>query len=119
MTVPSQIPQMSIEEYVALPPGEVVLLDVREPDEWEAGHAAEAVHVPMNSVPGKIAHDPGPLTADATIVVTCKAGGRSAQVTRWLRDNGYNATNLDGGMLAWASAHRPMVSENGDSPTVA
>jgi rhodanese-related sulfurtransferase len=113
-----QVPQISVEEYAAIPAGEVVLLDVREPEEWADGHAAEAVHVPMNSVPATVAHDPGPLTSDTRIVVTCKAGGRSAQVTAWLLQNGFDAVNLDGGMLAWATAHRPMVSETGEPPSV-
>lgn len=113
-----QVPEMTVEDYVALPAGAVVLLDVREPEEWEDGHAAEAVHVPMNSVPATVAHDPGPLTPETRIVVTCKAGGRSAQVTAWLNQNGFDAVNLEGGMLAWATAHRPMVSETGETPSV-
>ena len=113
-----QIPQMSVEDYVALPEGSVVLLDVREPEEWEDGHALEAVHVPMNSVPSTLAHAPGPITPDTRVVVTCKAGGRSAQVTAWLVQQGYDAVNLEGGMLAWATAHRPMVSETGEPPSV-
>lgn len=113
-----QVPQITVEDYAALPAGTVVLLDVREPEEWADGHAPEAVHVPMNSVPATLAHDPGPLTPDARIVVTCKAGGRSAQVTSWLTEHGYDAVNLDGGMLAWATAHRAMVSETGEPPTV-
>ena len=46
-------------------------------------------------------------------------GGRSAQVTAWLTSNGYDAVNLDGGMLAWATRRRPMVSEDGAPPRVA
>lgn len=113
-----EIPEITVEEYVSLAPGEVVLLDVREPEEWEDGHAPEAVHVPMNSVPATVAHDPDKLPTDGRIVVTCKAGGRSAQVTAWLVAQGFDAVNLEGGMLAWATAHRPMVSENGEPPSV-
>jgi rhodanese-related sulfurtransferase len=90
---------------------EFVVLDVREDDEWAAGHIAGAVHVPMNTVPQQLQFDPGPLTPDAQIVVVCKVGGRSAQVTAWLCHHGYDARNLDGGMLAWAAAHRPMQAE--------
>ncbi len=109
---------MTVEEYAALTPGEVVLLDVREPEEWADGHAPEAVHVPMNSVPATFAHEPERLGADGRVVVTCKAGGRSAQVTAWLVQNGVDAVNLEGGMLAWATAHRPMTSETGEPPSV-
>ena len=90
-----------------------VLLDVREDEEWAGGHIDGAVHVPMNQVPQQLQFDPGPLTPDAQIVVVCKMGGRSAQVTAWLRHHGYDAANLDGGMLAWATAHRPMLADDG------
>ena len=109
-----ELPTVTVAE---IPPG-AVLLDVREPDEWEAGHAPNAVHVPMNSVPATLEHDPGEITPEATVVVTCKAGGRSAQVTAWLVANGYDAYNLQGGMQAWAQADQPMVSENGQPPEV-
>ena len=101
-----------------LPVG-AVLLDVREPDEWAAGHISGAVHVPMNAVPSRLANAPDALPADAPIVVVCKVGGRSAQVTAWLRSQGYDALNLDGGMLAWARAGRPMEADGGSPPRVA
>ena len=91
----------------------VVLLDVREDDEWRGGHIPGAVHVPMNQVPQRLQFDPGPLTPDATIVVVCKVGGRSAQVVGYLNQVGRTAVNLDGGMYAWAAAGRPMVSDTG------
>jgi rhodanese-related sulfurtransferase len=52
------------------------------------------------------------------ILVVCKVGGRSAQATMWLNNQGYEAVNLDGGMLDWAGAGRPMVSETGGTPQV-
>ena len=55
----------------------------------------------------------------ATIVVVCKVGARSAQVTAWLRHQGYDAVNLEGGMLAWAAARRPMRSSDGTPARVA
>ncbi|WP_375477960.1 rhodanese-like domain-containing protein [uncultured Jatrophihabitans sp.] len=106
---PPEVPAVEVDAI----PADAVLLDVREDDEWAAGHIAGATHVPMNSVPGKLQHDPGPLTPDAPIVVLCKAGGRSAQVTGWLRQQGYDAVNMSGGMLAWARAHRPMEADDG------
>lgn len=99
-------------------PAEAVVLDVREPAEWAAGHIADAVHVPMNEVPNRLAYSPDPLTADAPIVVVCKMGGRSAHVTAWLRQQGYDARNLEGGMLAWAGAGRPMEADGDGAPQV-
>jgi rhodanese-related sulfurtransferase len=87
----------------------VVLLDVREDDEWSRGHAAGAQHIPMGEVPARLDEiDPA-----ATLYVVCKAGGRSARVAQFLADNGYQPVNVSGGMLAWAEAGRPVVTDDG------
>jgi rhodanese-related sulfurtransferase len=99
-------------------PADAVLLDVRESEEWAAGHIDGAVHMPMMSIPQRLTYDPGPVTPDADVVVICKMGGRSAQVTAWLQANGYQARNLAGGMLAWAAAGRPMLGPPDEEPTV-
>ncbi len=86
------------------------LLDVREPDEWLAGHPPGAHHVPMMEVPARAAEVP----ADRDVVVLCRVGARSAQVVAYLRQRGYeNVYNLDGGLFAWAAAGRPLVGEDG------
>jgi len=91
------------------------LLDVREPDEWAAGHAPGAHHVPMMEVPARMAEVP----TEAEVVVVCRSGGRSGQVTSWLMGNGWdNVRNLDGGMHSWAAAGREIVSENGQPARV-
>jgi rhodanese-related sulfurtransferase len=112
--LPQSVPSVPVAQ---LPDG-AVLLDVREPDEWVAGHIAGAVHVPMNTVPSRLAHAPDSLPADAPIVVICRVGARSAQVTAWLRSRGYDAVNLDGGMLAWTRAGRPIEADDGGPPRV-
>jgi rhodanese-related sulfurtransferase len=111
---PFAVPTVDVS---ALPP-DAVLLDVREDEEWAAGHIAGAVHVPMMTLPQRLEYDPGPITPENDIVVVCKMGGRSAQVTAWLRRQGYPAVNLAGGMLAWESAGRPMNSADGRPPAV-
>lgn len=86
------------------------LLDVREPDEWLAGHPPGAHHVPMMEIPARAAEVP----TDRDVVVLCRVGARSAQVVTYLRQRGYeNVYNLDGGMYAWAAAGRPIVDEDG------
>jgi rhodanese-related sulfurtransferase len=112
--LPGEIPTVEVSDI----PPDSVLLDVREDDEWTAGHIEGARHVPMFQVPQHVSYADD-LSADVSIVVVCKMGGRSAQVTAWLNQQGYRAANLDGGMLAWASAGRPMVSEDGRPPRVA
>jgi rhodanese-related sulfurtransferase len=115
---PVQIPVVTLEEFDA-DLSTAVLLDVREDYEWAAGHIQGALHIPMNSVPAHLTADPDVVPRDQPFVVICKVGGRSAQVTAWLRARGYDARNFDGGMLTWAVAHRPMISEDGSAPEVA
>ena len=93
-----------------LPDG-VVLLDVREDDEWAAGHVPGARHVPLYQVPHRLDE----LPPDARVLVMCKVGGRSAQATAYLREHGVDAVNVAGGMKAWQAARRPMEAD-GDSP---
>jgi rhodanese-related sulfurtransferase len=97
-----------------LPPG-LVVLDVREQFEWDAGHITEAVHVPLMQVPGRLAEIP----PGQPILVVCKVGARSAQAAGFLQANGREAVNLAGGMMAWEQIGRPMVAESDAEPMVA
>jgi rhodanese-related sulfurtransferase len=91
------------------------LIDVREDEEWVAGHAPGAVHLPMSALPARIAEIP--TTGD--VVVLCRSGSRSAQVVAYLVQNGWsNVRNLADGMVGWALSGRPMVSEDGRDPEV-
>lgn len=93
---------------------DAVLLDVREPDEWQAGHIEGALHIPLADLPARV----GELSPDDKIVVVCRSGARSGRAVGWLGQNGYDVLNLDGGMVAWAVAGQKMVSETGEAPTV-
>lgn len=96
-------------------PGDAYLLDVREADEWQAGHAPGAHHLPMTELPGRL--DEVPTEGD--VVVVCRSGRRSAQVVSYLMDRGWdNVRNLVGGMQDWAAAGRPLSSEDGAFPRV-
>ncbi len=99
-------------------PADAVVLDVREDEEWTAGHIEGAHHVPMGDVPARFEEVARLADDPAGLVVVCRSGGRSARVVAWLAENGVDALNLDGGMGAWASAGRPMVSETGGDPFV-
>ncbi|MBX6167282.1 rhodanese-like domain-containing protein [Thermobispora bispora] len=96
-------------------PENAFLLDVRELDEWRAGHAPQAVHIPMGDLRSRI----GEVPDAQPIYVICRAGGRSAQAAAWLNHIGKQAINVGGGMQSWAAAGRPMVSETGMPPYVA
>ncbi len=85
------------------------LLDVREDEEWLAGHAPAATHLPMGEVPARIAE----VGVGRPVICVCRVGGRSGAVAAALVAEGYDARNLTGGMLAWQSAGLPVVTDGG------
>jgi len=85
------------------------LLDVREDDEWQAGHIDGAQHIPLGQLAGRIAE----LPTGRSIVAVCRSGSRSATAVRGLRQMGYTAENLDGGVTAWSKAGLPLVDGAG------
>ena len=91
-----------------------LLLDVREPAEWQAGHAPAARHIPLGALAGRIDE----LPRDRTLICICRSGNRSAQATRQLGDAGYRAVNMQGGMRAWSAAGLPMRADGSAPPTV-
>jgi len=89
--------------------GAAALLDVREPEEFEAGHAPGALHLPLGELSRRLTELPGA----PGFVVVCRSGSRSALATEWLRAAGIEAANLVGGMQAWAEAGRDVVTDDG------
>jgi DMSO/TMAO reductase YedYZ molybdopterin-dependent catalytic subunit/rhodanese-related sulfurtransferase len=100
------VPEVGARAAAALVEAGALLLDVREPGEWQAGHVAQALLLPM----GQVARHRGGLPQDRRIVVVCRSGGRSAAVAEALRAWGLDAVNLSGGMTAWGLAGLPVVS---------
>jgi rhodanese-related sulfurtransferase len=94
-------------------PAELHILDVREDDEWEQGHIEGAQHIPLHELPKRLEDIP----QEPTLVV-CHLGGRSARAVGYLKAQGREATNLDGGMFEWVAAGRPIVSETGHPPRI-
>jgi rhodanese-related sulfurtransferase len=101
-------------DVISLPEGGF-LLDVREDDEWAAGHAPTATHIPMSVFTAR-KEEIG--TPEGPVYVICRAGSRSAQVAQYLNQNGVEAVNVTGGMQAWAAAGKPVVTDSGDAGTV-
>jgi rhodanese-related sulfurtransferase len=89
--------------------GEVVVLDVRENVEWNAGRIPGALHIPLAHVPAR-RHE---LPRDTTIVTVCRSGHRSGLVARGLRYAGHQVENLGGGMKAWTRARLPFDPPGG------
>lgn len=86
------------------------IIDVREPDEWSAGHAPEARLIPMAEVEARIDE----IQTEGTAVIVCRSGGRSKAIAQLLSSRGINAVNLSGGMLAWEQASLPVVTDSSD-----
>lgn len=93
--------------------GEAVLLDVREPDEWAAGHAPQAEHLPL----AQVRLDRVPYAE--TVIIVCRSGRRSGQAADLLATAGVSVHNLAGGMIAWAEADLPVVTEGGGRGEIA
>ncbi|WP_327148922.1 rhodanese-like domain-containing protein [Nocardia sp. NBC_01329] len=110
--VPS-VPVEAVPTEFDHPPGEAattVLLDVREDDEWQLGHAPGAVHIPLADVPARY----GELDPDAELYVVCRQGGRSLEAVKFLANVGYEAVNVVGGMVAWQQTGRPLAADGGE-----
>jgi DMSO/TMAO reductase YedYZ molybdopterin-dependent catalytic subunit len=105
------VPEVGARAAKALVEAGALMLDVREPGEWQAGHAPKASPLPM----GQVAEHRGELPLGRRIVVVCRSGGRSGVVAESLRAWGFDAVNLAGGMCAWAAASLPVVTPAPDN----
>jgi rhodanese-related sulfurtransferase len=104
------VPQVPAAEV----PGDAFLLDVREYDEWEAGHAPGAVHIPLGELGARYTE----LGQDRPLYVICRTGHRSGRAAYALAGAGWQASNVSDGMVGWQAAGRPMTSDAG-TPYVA
>ncbi|MFK7918398.1 MAG: rhodanese-like domain-containing protein [Ilumatobacter sp.] len=92
------IEEISVADLHALGP-DVVLIDVREDDEWADAHVPYATHVPLGTVPERLDQFSG-----APTYVICKVGGRSRGACDYAAAHGHHVVNVAGGMLAWLEA---------------
>ncbi|PRZ44430.1 rhodanese-related sulfurtransferase [Antricoccus suffuscus] len=106
----SEIPETTVDQL----PADAVILDVREDDEWQAGHIEGVTHIPIAEVPQRL----GDVPEGDPVYVFCRGGGRSSRVTEWLNNNGYDAVNVDGGMKSWEAAGKPLVADGDAAPTI-
>jgi len=102
-------PELSAADVAAaLGRGEVTAVDVREAGEWQAGHIAGAVWIPMSELTDRLAELPAPPLA-----IVCRSGSRSGMVADWLARSGVEASNMAGGMLAWTASSLPIEPADG------
>ena len=89
--------------------GETQLVDVRRPDEHEAGRIAGSVHIELDRLPAEA----GALDRERPIVFYCRSGSRSAMATDAFRASGYDAYNMAGGLEAWVESGLPIEPAGG------
>ncbi|WP_047869486.1 rhodanese-like domain-containing protein [Nocardiopsis sp. RV163] len=106
----SGVPEANATEV----PEGAYLLDVREDDEWNAGHAPDATHIPL----GQLNERADEVPRDQRVYVVCRVGGRSAQAVAAMNQAGWDAVNVSGGMRAWQHAGRDMAAGGGAEPRV-
>ena len=106
---PLLIPQIDVTEASNRVGNACMLLDVRTPEEYHAGHAPEATWIPLDDV----AERAGELDRDLAILAICRAGGRSQKAAEILADLGFCTINVSGGMNAWAAAGLEVVTDDG------
>jgi len=109
MTDAESVPQIAPPDAAAKVAGGALLLDVREDDEWAAGHAPDAQHLPL----GRLGTELATLDTQRPIVAVCRSGGRSQQAAAALASAGYDVANLEGGMKGWAAAGLDVVDATG------
>jgi rhodanese-related sulfurtransferase len=112
-----QIPTAEVGGVPEPLPEGLLVLDVREDDEWRAGHVEGSVHVPLMELGERYADLPELSRAEQTLVV-CRSGNRSAYAAGFLIQQGLDAVNLAGGLLAWYAAGRSLVADGDHPPTV-
>ena len=105
------MPEVDADEAIALVAGGTVLIDVREQDEWDAGHAPEARLVPLSQLQERV----GELPENTKLLIVCHSGMRSMRATAFLRAEGLDAVNVIGGMVAWSAAGGALSANAADS----
>jgi len=109
--VPVAISEIDLDEFAGRLAEGVRVIDVREPDEYEAGHVPGAELIPL----GTVAEHLDRFVADGTTYVICKSGGRSMRACELASSQGYDVVNVTGGTGAWMESGRDTIQ--GDSPS--
>jgi rhodanese-related sulfurtransferase len=107
-------PQVTADQAIAMLRDGAALIDVREADEWQAGHAPDAMHVPLGQLGATVSQ----MDQAQPLVIICRSGRRSDNATVALRHAGYDAYNFIGGMHAWHQAGGAVIAANGQPGTV-
>ena len=109
--MPSSIPHVDVAELAEVMASGHTVVDVRQPEEYVNGHVPGAVLLPLQDLPDRV----DDLPADRPLHLICRSGARSLAAAEYLADQGLEAVNVAGGMLAWIDSGRPVVT--GSSPS--
>jgi rhodanese-related sulfurtransferase len=103
----AHVPQRSATEVAdVMRQRAVQVVDVREHDEWRAGHIDGATHIPLGALASRVAE----LDRDKPIVTICRSGHRSMAAAQALKGAGFSdVANMEGGMIAWARSGLPVI----------
>lgn len=105
----SRISEVPVTEAEAAVRAADVLLDVREADEFAAGHLPGAIHASRGMLEFKLSANPALAARDLQVVLYCKTSGRAALAAAAMQDMGYlNVTSIVGGFDAWVAAGKPV-----------
>ena len=102
-----ETPLASTEEARKLVEEGAQLVDVRSQHEWDAGHIPGAHHIQLNNLTERA----GEIDKDRQVVVYCRGGNRSEMAAEALRNSGFDAHSIDGGLVAWDEAGLPLEPE--------
>jgi rhodanese-related sulfurtransferase len=98
------VPEIDVDELARVRESGAVLVDVREPDEFDAFHVPGAHLIPLADVPERIEEIPD----DERVYVICATGARSGRAVEFLNRQGYDTVNVAGGSKAWREAGHPV-----------
>jgi rhodanese-related sulfurtransferase len=100
------VPEIDVVELARQREQGAPLIDVREDDEYDAGHVPGAQHIPLGTVPDRLDEVP----RDGKLYVICAKGGRSYRAAELYRAEGIDAVNVAGGTSAWVEAGQPTAT---------
>jgi rhodanese-related sulfurtransferase len=105
---PPGVPEITVDQLETALAGGAPVVDVREPDEYEAGHVPGARLIPLGDVVARV----GEVPRDRPVYVICQSGQRSGRAAQWYRSQGIDARNVAGGTGAWVMRGKAVVEGN-------
>lgn len=98
------VPAVSVQQAAEMQlQQKAIIIDVRENDEWNAGHIAGAIHIPLGEIPNRVSELA--KYQNQPVIMQCRSGARSTKAANILKTAGFtNVHNMDGGLNAWQKA---------------